>query len=138
MTKIESVPPNPATDRPTKQIRITDVSIYKDPYEEFKTKLAKRLARDQENRDEEGAKAKARAEREKDRTTWFGTQLGEKGVVNAKRSLDDQGIGKYLNGAGSQSQASKAKLVDDGLSPEVPPPKKAKRPGGGFGSFEGW
>lgn len=69
LTKIEAVPPNPATDRPTKAIKIMDVSIYKDPFEEFKTKLQKRLLREQEGRDSAGAKALAKEERDKDRTT---------------------------------------------------------------------
>lgn len=69
LDKMETVPPNPATDKPTKPIRILDIAIYKDPYEEFKTKLEKRLAREREDSDVAGAKAKAKAEREKDRTT---------------------------------------------------------------------
>ena len=69
MTKMEAVPPNPANDRPTKQIKILDVSIFKDPYQEFKDKLEKRLAREREDADAAGVKAKAREDREKDRTT---------------------------------------------------------------------
>jgi peptidyl-prolyl cis-trans isomerase-like protein 2 len=66
---MEAIPPNPATDKPTKLIRILDVAIFKDPYEEFKQKLEKRLARERDDSDVAGAKARAREEREKDRTT---------------------------------------------------------------------
>ena len=69
LTRMEAVPPNPANDRPTKQIKILDVSIFKDPYQDFKDKLEKRLAREREDSDAAGVKAKARADREKDRTT---------------------------------------------------------------------
>lgn len=69
LNKMEAVKPNPATDRPTKPIRILDVSIYKDPFDEFKTKLEKRLARERADGDLASVRAKAKAEREKDRTT---------------------------------------------------------------------
>jgi peptidyl-prolyl cis-trans isomerase-like protein 2 len=67
--KMEAVAPNPANDRPTKSMRILSVDIYKDPFDEFKAKLAKKLAREREENDANGAKAKAREDREKDRTT---------------------------------------------------------------------
>lgn len=66
---MEAVAPNPATDKPTRPMRILDVSIYKDPFDDFKTKLSKRLAREQAGEDEVSKRAKAKAEREKDRTT---------------------------------------------------------------------
>jgi peptidyl-prolyl cis-trans isomerase-like protein 2 len=69
LNKIESVTPNPATDKPTKPIRILDVSIYKDPFEDFKTKLSKRLAREQAGEDETSRRNRAKEERERDRTT---------------------------------------------------------------------
>lgn len=70
LNKMEAITPNPATDKPTKPIRILDVSIYKDPFEEFKTKLSKRLAREQAGDDEVSRRARAKEEREKDRTTY--------------------------------------------------------------------
>lgn len=69
LDKMEAVPPKPATDKPTKPIRILDIAIYKDPFDDFKQKLEKRLAREREDNDVAGAKAVAKAEREKDRTT---------------------------------------------------------------------
>ncbi len=69
LDKMEAVTPNQATDKPTKPIRILDIAIYKDPFDEFKQKLEKRLAREREDSDVAGAKALAKAEREKDRTT---------------------------------------------------------------------
>lgn len=70
LNKIETVAPNPATDKPTKPIRIVDVSIYKDPFDDFKKKLHKRLEREQAGEDEVSRRAKAKQEREKDRTTY--------------------------------------------------------------------
>ena len=69
LDKMEGVPTNPTNDRPTKQIKILAVDIYKDPYEEFKKKLTKKLAREQEDIQAAGANAKAREDREKDRIT---------------------------------------------------------------------
>lgn len=69
LNKMEAITPNPATDKPTKPIRILDVSIYKDPFEDFKTKLSKRIAREQAGDDEVSRRARAKEEREKDRTT---------------------------------------------------------------------
>jgi peptidyl-prolyl cis-trans isomerase-like protein 2 len=42
LDKLEKVPPDPATDRPTRPIRLVDVEVFKDPYEEYQKRLQKR------------------------------------------------------------------------------------------------
>lgn len=144
LNKMESVTPNPATDRPTKQIRILDVAIYKDPFDEFKTKLAKRLAREQQDRDSASAKAKAKEERDKDRTTWFGTNLGEKGASPSnKQDVGSAIVGRYLNTEAGSKRAGAAATTGseaptDFFAEAPAPAKKAKRQGGDFGNFSGW
>jgi len=141
LDKMEKVTPNPSTDRPTKQIRILDVAIYKDPFDEFKTKLAKKLAREQQDRDSASVKAKAKEEREKDRTTWFGTNLGEKGAATTgKRDIGSTMVGRYLDGPGTKGTAAAESIEapEDFFAEAGGPAKKVKRQGGSFGNFSGW
>ena len=42
---LEKLPRKDGTDRPAKTVRITSIVIYQDPFEEYKTRLAKKLAR---------------------------------------------------------------------------------------------
>ena len=45
MDTLEKLPRKDGTDRPAKTVRITSIVIYQDPFEEYKTRLAKKLAR---------------------------------------------------------------------------------------------
>ena len=54
------------------------MTVFTDPFADWRAKLEKRLKHEAEERDESGEMARRREEREKDRTTWFGTTLGEK------------------------------------------------------------
>lgn len=49
---------------------LQDVAVFTDPFETYKQRLAKRLAREAEERAGAGKKAKAKEERDKDRTTY--------------------------------------------------------------------
>lgn len=126
----EKIPVQPATDRPTKPIRLVDVSIFKDPYEVYKANLAKKLEKDRVARSGAGEKARLKQEKEKDRTTWFGTTLGEKGE---EISLDGLGpVGKHL---GKRKEAAPVKAVEE---QEIGGAAKRKKKAGGFGDFSAW
>lgn len=107
-----------------------------DPFEDYKVRLAARLARQDQSDEALRVRAEKKAEREKDRTTWLGTDLGAKGestVVREerKRKADDEGVGKYLKAAGTKSAVPKAAPLESGV-------EKKKRKAGGFGDFSGW
>jgi peptidyl-prolyl cis-trans isomerase-like protein 2 len=87
--------------------------------------------------------------REKDRTTWLGTNLGVKGESKAqkekKRKAEEEGglVGKYLAGPGTGSGAKAGAGVGAksaapvAMEMEFGGEKKKRKPGG-FGDFSGW
>lgn len=113
-----------------------------DPFEEYQKRLKARLARQDQSEEALRRRAEKAAEREKDRTTWLGTDLGAKGESKAvraekKRKADDEGVGKYLKPAKAPAPAAAA------AKPAAPPvefgvEKKKRKAGGGFGDFSGW
>jgi len=107
-----------------------------DPFEEYQKKLKTRIARQDQSEDALRRRAEARAERDKDRTTWLGTELGARGETKAekdkrKRKEDDEAdtVGKYLK-AGTGPGKGEAPM-EFGM-------EKKKPKGGGFGNFSGW
>ncbi|KAF8760831.1 Cyclophilin type peptidyl-prolyl cis-trans isomerase/CLD [Rhizoctonia solani] len=76
---MESVPRAPGTEKPASDIRITEVIIYQDPFEEYKARLARKLEHQSQSGD---ANKKRRAETLEESMTWFGQKVGEeqKGV----------------------------------------------------------
>ena len=106
---------------------------YKDPFEDYKTRLAKKLARRAEAEAEAQQPNKdKKAGKEGDDVNWFGVKVGT-GSGAATTPVVGGGVGKYLN-------ASKRTLEQSSESPPelvVPNTKRKKR--FGFGSdFEGW
>lgn len=99
-----------------------------------------RLARQDQSDEAVRRRAEARAERDKDRTTWLGTDLGTRGESKSdkekrKRKEDDEAglVGKYLQAKGTKTggQGGVAEPMEFGL-------EKKKKKGGGFGDFSGW
>ncbi len=140
LTQIERIPIRRGTDRPTKDVIITGVQVLQDPFEAYQARLTARLARQDQSDESLRKRAEAQAAREKDRTTWLGTDLGAKGESRGvkeerKRKADEEGIlvGKYL-GAGKKvglpGGGSEAELEFGG--------EKKKKKAGGFGDFSGW
>ncbi|TXT08649.1 hypothetical protein VHUM_02777 [Vanrija humicola] len=141
LLRMERTNVRPGSDRPTKDIVITGVNILQDPFEEYQKRLKARLARQDQSEEAQRRRAEKAAEREKDRTTWLGTDLGAKGESKAvraerKRKADDEGVGKYLKPAKAPAPvaaaAPAAKPVEFGIE------KKKRKAGGGFGDFSGW
>ncbi|KAL8287646.1 hypothetical protein RQP46_003504 [Phenoliferia psychrophenolica] len=138
LSKIERVPVDATTNRPLKPVILKDVAIFQDPFDAYRKRLEKRLLREEDERQGAGEKARQKAEREADRTTWFGTNLAEK----EKRKQDAElgklgmgaasGVGRYV--AAPVGEAAKRK---EAPAQGGPAPKKKKQ-GGGFGEFSGW
>lgn len=123
---LEKLPLKPGTERPAKPIRITEVIIYQDPFEAYKTRLAKKLAKRAEA--EEPTKLQKHAEKGDD-INWFGVKVG---TDNAAFGVGASGgVGKYLN-AKRPLETTGSSAVPEG-GPDVKKRKKV-----GFGEFEGW
>ncbi|QRV90462.1 peptidyl-prolyl cis-trans isomerase, cyclophilin-type protein [Ceratobasidium sp. AG-Ba] len=121
---MESTPRVPGTDKPAKPIKITEVIIYQDPFEEYKQRLARKLEKQADGSDPK----KRRAETLEDGMNWFGQRIGE---VSAKGgSANDSGVGKYLKLDAPLPQAKA-----DASAIGVEGKKKRKL---GFGNFDGW
>ncbi|GAA5927111.1 PPIL2 family peptidylprolyl isomerase [Sporobolomyces koalae] len=162
LTKLERVPIDPTTDRPLKPVILEDVQVFGDPFEQYKDRLSRRLKREEEERLGRSEKERLKLERQKDRTTWFGTNLEaqqQASELEKTAAASKGGVGKYLGNPtaaaakppistrGSASAKRKEPsfsgsgldLADLGLASEGHTAnKKKKRTGGGFGDFAGW
>ncbi|KAL1737072.1 cyclophilin-like domain-containing protein [Schizophyllum commune] len=127
---LEKVPVKPGTDRPARSIHIKEVIIYQDPFEEYRTRLARKLAkREQQQNSGTGADAQKRKEAGDD-INWFGVKVGA-GQGGIGSGGGGGGVGKYLNLAGAGGGAPKR------LAPAADEDAKKKRKIG-FGNFEAW
>jgi peptidyl-prolyl cis-trans isomerase-like 2 len=100
------------------------VQSYQDPFEEYKKRLANKLAKRAAG-GQPGAPAKEKA---KDDVNWFGVKVGTANASQAS-SGSSGGVGKYLGQGLKRTQAvAEVVGVDDAK-------KKRKI---GFGNFEGW
>ncbi|KAL1961679.1 hypothetical protein VTN77DRAFT_1317 [Rasamsonia byssochlamydoides] len=157
LNKMELDPVDPVTNRPKTDIRIKDVTVFVDPFEEFMKQrqeaeeaaaaAAKKSGGDGARREEGGG--------DDDQITWTGKRvrgLFDNGGKNTSSDLG--GVGKYLKAALAEQEAAAAaaqahgsrgeedeivEFVDD----EEPEPehvrKKLKQAGrGGFGNFDTW
>ncbi|WWC86927.1 peptidyl-prolyl cis-trans isomerase-like 2 [Kwoniella dendrophila CBS 6074] len=145
LDKIERVAVRPGGDRPAKDIVILGVNVLQDPFEAYQERLKARLARQDQSDEAIRKRAEAKEEREKDRTTWLGTNLGSKGetkIQKEKRRLDDlsSGVGKYLSTPTSKNGASTTTQISSGQVPDSMDfgNDKKKKKSGGFGDFSGW
>ncbi|KAI9496710.1 hypothetical protein BDB00DRAFT_891330 [Zychaea mexicana] len=137
LNKTEAVPVND-NDRPERDIRIKQVSVFVDPFEEYQSRLKRKLAHEA-NADEEEAERRRKQEKE-DTMGWFGLNTGnpkKRGIPSTQQKpapAGSGGVGKYLQAAASRND-------HDGTLPEaieeIVPPKRAKKTmGGGYGNFD--
>ena len=134
---IERITVRPGGDRPTKEIKILGVQVLSDPFEAYQARLAARLAKQDQSDEALKRRAEMQAEREKDRTTWLGTNLGTKGESRVdkearKRKAEEEGglVGKYLKGPPSTA-------IQGEMGGEIEFGEKKKK-AGGFGDFSAW
>lgn len=127
------------TNRPTPDIRIKEITVFVDPFEDF---LAQKRAEEARATGATGPSAEEADESarraEDDRVTWTGKRVRGAEV----ESTDDgaSGVGKYLKAALADQDAQEedeiVEFLDEKVVPE-PARKKAKGPGG-FGNFSSW
>ncbi|KAJ3552031.1 hypothetical protein NM688_g4373 [Phlebia brevispora] len=130
---LEALPVKPGTERPAKPVRITEVVIYQDPFEEYKTRQEKKRAKKAEAEEHARAGRAADAKKDEDDINWFGVKVGTDKSGNGVQG--GGGVGKYLNiGAVTNTQK---RTIENATPAETPELTKKKRKIG-FGSFEGW
>ena len=115
--------------RPVSEVRIEEIIILIDPFEEF---LKSKTERDEREKVEE--EIRKAGGREDDRTTWTGKRVKRDGVVEGG-SEGAVGVGKYLGRNGD----GKGEVLEEWEREGEEPVKKKMRGGGGrFGNFDGW
>lgn len=121
---LEKLPLKAGTERPAKPVRITEIIIYQDPFDAYKTRLAKKLAKRAEAEDASNIQ-KVPEKKDGDDINWFGLKVG---TGNAAFGVGPAGggVGKYLN----------TKRPMEGGDVGVHDVKKKRKVG--FGEFEGW
>lgn len=132
-------PVNATTNKPTPDIRIKDVTIFVDPFEDFlkKKRTEEQAATDQtaEARKEEDPSRRP----EDDRMTWTGKRIRDAGSAAAGND-SAPGVGKYLKAALADQPGAEedeiVEFVDD--EPEPEPVRKKAKGTGGFGDFSSW
>ncbi|KAF2728024.1 hypothetical protein EJ04DRAFT_504742 [Polyplosphaeria fusca] len=115
-------------DRPDPDIRVLDVVVFVDPFEEWR-----REREEGEKRGREEEEVRAQGGREDERVTWTGKRIREGGTVGGERG--GQSVGKYLHMAKMEMGGGEGEGVVE--EEEVEPVRK-KAKGGGFGNFDGW
>jgi peptidyl-prolyl cis-trans isomerase-like protein 2 len=100
-------------------------SSYQDPFEEYKTRLAKKLARRMEASQADSS-GKVAQKKEGDDINWFGVKVGT--GDSAFGAATEGGVGKYLNLKRPQEAVADGGGGDD----------SKKRRKVGFGTFDNW
>ena len=140
---LEKLPLKDNTERPAKPVRITEIVMwvvlhlslapthsrfwyrYQDPFEDYKNRLAKKLAKRSEA--DQNGKAVTSGKKDEDDVNWFGVKVGTNSTAFGAGSVGG-GVGKYLNLKRPVEGNSAGGTGEDGK-------KKRKI---GFGEFEGW
>ncbi|KIK12954.1 hypothetical protein PISMIDRAFT_646606 [Pisolithus microcarpus 441] len=126
---IEKLPLKEGTERPSKPVTITQVVIHQDPFDDYKARLAKKLAR----RTESGAdEAKPVVKKPGDDSNWFGVRVGT-GQSVASNGDTEKSVGRYL---GVKRQLEEQQPPKDVASEMFDGGKKKRRIG--FGNFDNW
>ncbi|KAF1796461.1 hypothetical protein V8B55DRAFT_1346495 [Mucor lusitanicus] len=104
LKKLEAIPVD-ERDRPERDIKIKQIQVFVDPFEEYQTRLKNKLAHEA-NRDAEDEEARRKREKE-DKMGWFGPSISKQ--VGSETSA---GVGKYLQAATSSSEGSKKRNAE--------------------------
>lgn len=120
-------------DRPTEDIKLEDVVIFVDPFQEFQKQRAEK-----EQSEKEKEEVKRQGGTDDDRTTWTGKRIRVDGTIESVGG--GGGVGKYLKGATTRQHHAdlEDEIIEEWDEPiEEPAPKKVKA-SGGFGNFDNW
>jgi peptidyl-prolyl cis-trans isomerase-like protein 2 len=96
---LEKLSRKEGTERPVKPVKITEVAIYQDPFDDYKVRLAKKLAKKAEAQNSAGIQPAIAEKKPGDGMNWFGVKLGAEDTTNISGGGGSGlgGVGKYLN-----------------------------------------
>lgn len=118
-------------DRPVEEMKILDVVVFVDPFEEWAKERKEKEAKEAE--DEE---IKRQGGTVNDKTTWTGKRIRADGKVE-EASGQGLGVGKYLQAAKQEIHGNDEMVGFVDEEEEARPVKKKARTGG-FGNFDAW
>lgn len=142
LNNLELHPVNPSTNRPTPDIRIKEVTVFVDPFEEFLKEKQTQQAIDKGEVERPTDEEEQDSRREEDdRITWTGKRIRGAGETAADDSSGAGGVGKYLKAtlaerANNPDEDEIVESVDE--APEPEPARKKVKGTGGFGDFSSW
>ena len=121
-------------DRPVKDLKILDIIVFVDPFEEWQKERKKSEMKEQEQ--EEIKKQGGTAD---DKITWTGKRIRADGTIESS-GADSLGVGKYLQTAKQEMQShADDEIIEYMDEDEITlPAKKKTKTGGGFGNFDAW
>ncbi|KAH8705330.1 putative peptidyl-prolyl cis-trans isomerase [Talaromyces proteolyticus] len=144
LNAMEVAPVDSTSNRPTTDIRIKDVTIFVDPFEEFMIQQ-KLQSTEGSTAAETPSKQEAPQDVDDDQVTWTGKRV--RGLHSSKTSgtANAGGVGKYLKAALAEQNTRRGttddeivEFVDDNEPEPVEHTRKKFKSKGGFGNFEGW
>lgn len=138
LNRLETHPVESSTNRPTPEIRIKEVTVFVDPFEDFlNQKRAEETQGSTPNKaDEEEASRRA----DDDQVTWTGKRV--RGPGAGASDSGSTGVGKYLKAALADRGVEEDEIVefveDADPEPASEPARKKVKGTGGFGDFSSW
>jgi peptidyl-prolyl cis-trans isomerase-like protein 2 len=139
LNTLEIHPVEPNTNRPTPEVRIQDITVFVDPFEDF---LNQKRADEARATGATGPSAEEEEETARrmdaDRVTWTGKRLRTAGA-DSNDSGASAGVGKYLKAALADRDRQQEDEIVEYLDESAPEPARKKAKGsGGFGDFSSW
>ena len=131
LSKLENVEVGEG-NRPLKELKMKEVVVFVDPFEEFAKERAEKGEKERENEE-----IRRKGGREDERVTWTGKRVRADGKVDGG---EVEGVGKYLKAAQVPTDGGSEEVAQEeweGGGMEEPVKKKGKL-GGGFGNFDSW
>ena len=130
LKKLETIPVD-AKDRPEREIRIKQIQMFVDPFEEYQTRLKKKLAHEA-NADAEGEEARLKREKE-DRMGWFGPSVSKK-----NGNTEEKTIGKYMQETTTKKREAIEPQEDIGVSQKKQKVllQQQQQKSSGYGNFD--
>ncbi|KAG6878625.1 hypothetical protein C0993_001148 [Termitomyces sp. T159_Od127] len=119
---LEKLPLKEGTERPAKSVRINEVVIYQDPFDDYKKRLANKLAKKAQSKEVNADTSSEK--KETDEINWFGVKVGS----DSASAAGSGGVGKYLH-----LKRSPVTMASCGAADEQRKKRKT-----GFGDFSGW
>ena len=114
--------------KPVRDIRIQDIVVFIDPFDEWRKERAEREAKEAEEE-----RIRLSGGRDEDRVTWTGKRIRPDGTGD-EGGGGDGGVGKYLKATNGQPGAKAS--AGTVLAAYEPVKKRART--GEFGNFDGW